>query len=614
VKAFALLLTVAPILCARVPFSPDDLWLLRTASDARISADGHRIVYVETRYDRNSGTAYSNLRLVTSDGREHRPWTEGGWRDWSPRWSPDNTRIAWLCARGGKTRIHLRGVDTGPELELGAGDETPLAFAWSASGDSIAYAASVPSVIAPAWAPPEILPYLDKPGSIHAVFVVPVSGGNPRRVSADVPGCTGEPAWLLDGKSVAAACGNAVYLFPLTSSGPKLLTHEPGQYESPVLSPDGGRLAYLFTPRKPQSYTVRKLYVMNVDGSRAKVLSGSLDRDAAYPQWSSESRTVYFVADDRGATHVYAARNDGTVRQVTSRQERLRGFSLADSGRAVSIRSTPSNAEDVFSFTVDVVTEPVTVAEPNRQLLADRSLASVEELLYPSAGYTVQAWLVKPPTFDPTRKYPLLLDVADDPRRMYGPEFNARAQILAAEGFVVLCVNPRGTPSYGEEFGNLLRTRYPGDDFDDLMRGVDSAIAKGNIDPQRLHISGGLLAAWAIGRTPRFKSAIARRPIVDWAADIALSHDGARRAMDWMGGMPWEDPDQYVKHSPLYAAANFKTPVLILASDHDPEADELSFALRQRKVEVAVARIPADPVMELRTILAWLERQTEPRP
>jgi dipeptidyl aminopeptidase/acylaminoacyl peptidase len=607
VKPVALLLLAASVLLARAPFAPADLWLLRTASDPRIRADARLVVYVETRRDQAAAAEYSNLWFAPSDGKEPHPFTQGAWRDSSPRWSPDGARIAWLSTRAGQTRIHVRGVDTAAETELPSAGETPLAFAWSAEGDSIAYTASAPSAAAPPWAPPQILPYLDRPAPTRSVFVVPVSSGTPRRISGDVPGCTGEPAWLLDSKSLLAACDAGIYLFPLAGGAPRLLTRDPGRYQSPVLSPDGARVAYLFTPRKPQSYTVRKLYVMNVDGSRGKILSGSLDRDASHPQWSSESRTVYFIADDRGATHVYAARNDGTVRQVTRQPDRLRGFSLADNGRAVSVRSTG----EVFTFTVDIVTQPVTLAAPNQHLLGGRELGAVEELTFPSAGYTVQAWLVKPPSFDPARKYPLLVDVADDPRRMYSPDFNARAQILAAAGFVVLCANPRGTPGYGEEFGNLLRTRYPGDDFDDLMRGVEAVIARGFIDPQRLHIAGSLVAAWAVGHTSRFHSAIARRPIVDWTADVALSPDGPRRAAGWMGAMPWDDPDQYVKHSPLYSAANFKTPVLILAASHDPESDEFAFALRQRKVDTAVARIPdgpAAPILELQAMLAWLMR------
>ena len=153
---------------------------------------------------------------------------------------------------------------------------------------------------------------------------------------------------------------------------------------------------------------------------------------------------------------------------------------------------------------------------------------------------------------------------------MCGPEFRWRAQFFAARGFVVLCANPRGTPGYGEEFGNLIRSRFPGDDFDDLMRGVDHLIAKGFVDPAKLTIKGGLLAAWAIGHTARFHAAIAIRPIADWATEVASAPDGLYRAAAWMGAMPWDDPDQYVKHSPLYFAGNFKTPTLVISAGRDP--------------------------------------------
>ena len=160
---------------------------------------------------------------------------------------------------------------------------------------------------------------------------------------------------------------------------------------------------------------------------------------------------------------------------------------------------------------------------------------------------------------------------------MCGPQFNLRAQVFAARGYVVLCANPRGAPGYGEAFGNLLRTGLPGDDYDDLMRGVDAALAKGYIDPQRLMVAGGLVAAWAIGHTDRFAAAVARHPIVNWFTDIATAPDGARRAADWMGAMPWDDPDQYMKRSPLFFAGNFRTPTLVLARARDPASRRVVF-------------------------------------
>jgi len=242
---------------------------------------------------------------------------------------------------------------------------------------------------------------------------------------------------------------------------------------------------------------------------------------------------------------------------------------------------------------VDHVTQPVSLAAPNEHLLAEHEIAPPVEIDFESAGNTIQSWILLPPGAPAGARFPLLLDIQDAPRRMCGPAFDLRRQILAAAGFAVLCVNSRGTPGYGEQFGALLRSRLPGDDFDDLMRGVDAALAKGFGDPSRLYVSGGLLAAWAIGHTGRFQRAVARRPVADWTADVATAADGLTRALNWMGGFPWDDPDQYVKHSPIYFAANFRTPTLVLAGENEVESRELYFAAG---------------ILELQATLAWLKR------
>jgi acylaminoacyl-peptidase len=343
---------------------------------------------------------------------------------------------------------------------------------------------------------------------------------------------------------------------------------------------------------------------MNVDGSHVKPLAGALDRDPESPQWSADSRTVYFLADDSGSTHVFASRNDSTVRQVTPGVERLRGFSLADNGRAVAVRST-GQAVELVAFPVDMPpAAAVALTAPMAKLFAGREIAAAEEIRVPSAGKSIQGWVIRPPHFDASRKYPLLLDIADDPRRMFGPEFSLRAQIFAARGWVVLRVNPRGTPGYGEEFGRLLPTRYPGDDADDLLAAVGFVAAKGGIDEKRMAVSGGLLAAWLLGHSDRFAAVVARRPIVDFTPE-------ARRAAPWMGALPWDDPDRYVKHSPIYFAQSWKTPTLVLGGDPDPQSDELYFALQQRKVDSTMVRVPdwskpSAQVLELDTVLAWL--------
>ena len=524
-----------------------------------------------------------------------------------------------------RRQIWVRRLDNAADRQVTHLESPPLTVAWSPDGRSLAYTArlaeSPPSA---AWAPAAILPLLRRPAARVQLFVIPAAGGTVRALPlAATLDIYGEPAWMPDGQSILVSAaappdaanaleGGEIYAVRVGGGERRQITHHPGPDYAPVPSPDGSRIAWIAREPKAQSYVTTKLYVANADGSRAKVLAGTLDRDVSHLQWSNDSRTVYFLADDRGATHVYAARSDGSVRQVTNAPERLRGFSLADNGRAVTVRQTSSAPAELVTFPVDLPAKPVKLAAANTALLAERDIGAIEEIQYASDGKTIQGWIVKPPAFDAAKKYPLLVDVDDAPRRMCGSEFRLRAQIFAARGFVVLCANPRGTPGYGEEFGNLIRSRFPGDDFDDLMRGVDHLVAKGYIDPARLAISGGLLAAWAIGHTDRFHSAVVHHAIADWMTDVAHAPDGLYRAAAWMGAMPWDDPDQYVKHSPVYFAGNFRTPTLVIAGDRDPGAEELYFALQARKVDSALVHLdaarPSQVILEWEATLGWLER------
>lgn len=591
---------------------PEDLWQWRTASDPRISPDGKWVAYLETWDERESATARANVWLASANGRDRYAFTPGPWRDRSPRWSPDGSRLAWISDRGSKPQIYARRLSADRDLQLTNGNLSVRSLAWSADGNWIAFVATPAAGDAEAgWAPPALLPSLAPAGAPgERIFLIGSGGGPPQPLSSGDFKEWEEPAWMPDGQSILAiADRSAMFSIRRADGVMKQLTHEAGWYDSALPSPDGSKIAWLMTSSQPRNYSVRHLFVMNADGTRVRPLAGALDRDAAWPQWSDDSRTVYFLADSEGSTHIYAAFNDGNLRQVTRRAERLRGFSLAPGGRAATVRSTATEAGDLVTFAMDLPGGVATLAAPNEHLLAERTWEAPEEIHYPSAGRDIKAWLVKPPRFDTSKKYPLLVDIRDSPRAMYGAEFQFRAQIFAARGFVVLCANPRGTPGYGETFGELLRSRYPGDDAEDLMRGVDFVAAKGFIDTARLSVAGGLVAAWLIGHTGRFASAVIERPIVDWTADVLLAPDGALRAANWMGGWPWDDPEQYLKHSPIFFAANFKTPTLVLAGARDPESEELYAALRLRHVKTAMARLgdgPVDRVLALEAALAWL--------
>ena len=214
-----------------------------------------------------------------------------------------------------------------------------------------------------------------------------------------------------------------------------------------------------------------------------------------------------------------------------------------------------------------------TIAAPMAKLLAERESSAAEEIHLPSAGKSIQGWLIRPPHFDAARKYPLLLDIADDPRRMYGPDLSLDAQVFAARGWVVLHVNPRGAPGTAKSLDacspRAIRATMP----TICWLPLTSSLVRAASTQADIAVRGGLVAAWLLGHSDRFAAVVARRPIVDFTLL-------AERAAPFLGALPWDDPDAYVKHSPIYFAQNWKTPTLVLAGNADAQSEEFYHALQ----------------------------------
>ena len=576
------------IVHAADPWAPDDIYRFRDAVEVRIHPEGTNIVWVETFADRKADKAYSNLYSISLSDRQPRQLTSGGFRDTNPRYSPDGRHLAFFSDRSESRQIWIRHLIDPQPRQLTRAESPPVAFAWSPDSSAIAYLAPLPPTPPAApWAPAAVLELLHVNPPRTGLFVAPVSGTKPVQIPTGNLDLFGEPAWMPDGQSILLSAAEPggdpeIYAIRLNLSGARRITNHAGADYNPLPSPDGSKIAWIGRDRKAQSFVTAKLYAANADGSRVKTLAGSLDRDVTHPQWSSDSRNLYFLAEDAGESHIYAARNDGSVRKVTSARERFTDFTLADNGRAAVIRSPGV----IVTFPVDVPGAPVALTSIDAELRAARTTAVSEEIHFTSAGKSIQGWVVKPPSFDAERKYPLVLDLRDQPRRMCGVEFDLRAQVLAARGFIVLCANVRGTPGFGEEFGNLLATSNPGDDFDDLLRGADYMAAQRYVDSKRIHIMGGMLTAFAIGQTERFRSAIAIDPEV-----VLLDRP---------------------KLSPIVFAENFKTPTLVVDTTFAPGARLLYDALQQRKVESALVSIPdagapGRRVLLLDAMLGWLE-------
>jgi len=657
---FALL---SSINAAKPGLNTATVWDLRTVSDPQITRDAKSVIYVLTWSDKMTDQRYTNLWMVSGDGKDDRPLTTGAYKDSEPRLSPDGTRLAYLSNRSGKTQIHVRWLDSAQDAQITDSQQTPSNIVWSPDGKWIGYEARVPGK--PDWNPkmPEKPPgakWADPPivvtklrwrenGSgliqpgFNQIFAIPSTGGTPKQISNGDYNHSTTFAWSADGKWIYTSTnripdaeysleGGDIYAYSVEDGSVKQLTTRKGPDTDPVPSPGGKKIAYLGHDWKFQSYTVNHLYLMDADGKNSKNLTASLDRDVRAPHWSWDGKTLYFLVDDHGTTQLYSADPEsGDVKQITSGVQQLGDFSIANNLMVATVRTTPTEPGDIAMVPAYRQGPAIQLTHINDSLMSQYQLGSVEELTYDSFdGKNMQGWIIKPPYFDSSKKYPFILDIHGGPHAMYGVGFQHELQIQAARGFVVLYLNPRGSTGYGEEFGNIIHTKYPGDDFTDLMKGVDQMVAKGYIDPKKLCVTGGsgggLLTAWTIGHTDRFAAAVSQYPVTNWITQAGTADGGYVHSALWLKAFPWEQPQQFLEHSPIYYAKNFKTPTMVITGEADlrtpiAESEELYFALKAQKVPAVLVRVPDEYhgirgrnshyIEKIEHILAWMERYTQ---
>ncbi|HZD05385.1 MAG TPA: S9 family peptidase, partial [Longimicrobiales bacterium] len=457
-------------------------------------------------------------------------------------------------------------------------------------------------------------------GNTH-VFVVPAEGGTPRQITSGPYDHT-RPAWSADGGSLLVTANRRddadleapndteIWEVSVADSGMRPLTDRFGPDAGAVVSPDGRRVAYTGFDDHFQGYEVTRLYVMDRDGSNARMLAGDLDRDVGGLVWSADSRGLYVQYDDRGDTKVALVGLDGRVRDVLeggvgglSLGRPYSGGSFSYGGGTIAFTHTsPDHPADVAAVPAEGG-EVRRLTRLNDDLLGPRELGRVEEIEWTSSfdGRGVQGWIVTPPGFDPSRRYPLLLEIHGGPFANYGNRFAAEIQLYAAAGYVVLYANPRGSTSYGQEFGNLIHHAYPGNDYDDLMSGVDAVLERGYVDPDRLYVTGGsgggVLTAWIVGKTHRFRAAVVQKPVINWASFVLYADATPFFSKYWFPAFPWEDHEHYWRRSPLSLVGNVTTPTMLVTGEADyrtpsGEAEQFYMALELQGVESVMVRIP----------------------
>ncbi len=635
---------------------------MEAAGAPAISPDGKMIVFTRTWSDRNKDQQRTNLWVVSgwnsTSGPKLRELTAGPWRDSSPVWSPDGKRIAFISDRDGAQQLHVMWIDSREVAQLTRAEKPPASPRWSPDGSRLVFTMNVPDddpildIRMPKkpegaqWAKPAIV--IDRmswrsdgvgpvPRGYNHVFVVDATtGGTPRQLT-DGKFNHSAPEWSADGRTIffsgirkpdAEYLRNDSEIYSVPSNGGEIraLTSRKGPDLAPTPSLDGKWLAYTGFDDQLLTFTIQSIYRMTPEGSAQSLWAGALPSSPSRLSWNAESTAVYFTMEEKGASQLYELKLDSTQpRRLTDGAHVLAQADLARTGDIAAIQST---AQQPPALVVTSTSSPAKVAKIvdfNTDILEDRRLAPLEEMWWTSKdGWKVQGWLMKPVNFEAGKKYPMVLWIHGGPWSMYSVGFSWVFQNFAANGYAVLFTNPRGSTGYGQEFVSGIQHSYPGKDYDDLMTGVDAAVAKGFIDERNLFVcgisGGGVLTAWIVGHTDRFRAAASLRPVINWHSFVGTT-DGAMW-YDQFKKRPWEDPMEYAVRSPLHYVANVKTPTMVMTGEADlrtpiSQSEEFYRALKLLKKPALLVRIPEEfhgfrrpshNLMNQLYLLAWFEK------
>jgi dipeptidyl aminopeptidase/acylaminoacyl peptidase len=619
-------------------FQPEDIFQLEVATDPQVSPNGEKVVYVRRSNDIMTDSTRSNIWIADTNGGKHRPLLSSKKSFYSPRWSPDGTRLAYISNAHGKPQLYVRWMDTGQTALISNIQSSPSSLTWAPDGQTLAFTMSVDAVEKPfsvkmpkkpkgaKWA--ENFQYISKaryqadgrgvldPAYTH-IFVVPADGGSARQLTSGNYHHRGRISFSADSQSIyfsANRSDNWEYepgesdIFKVDLSGEiHQITDYPGAESSPTVSPNGKLIAYARRDDKKLAYRNTYLHVMDSSGGSDRNLSADIDNSLSNYKWKNNS-DIYYQQMVRGITQVDKANLNGKHTNV------VKGLSGLSLGRPYT-SGTYHASGSVVAFTKGRTDRPADLfvsrsgkeaqlTRLNEDLLGHKTLGEVKEIVYKSSidGEEIQGWYILPPDYDPEVKYPLITEIHGGPHLAYGPVFTAELQRMAAEGYIVFYNNHRGSTGYGERFALLLQNKYSSKyDFADHMSGIDALIAQGIVDGEQLFIAGGsaggIASAYAIGLTDRFKAAAVSKPVINWLSKVLTADSGLYQIPYQFPGMPWEELEHYWQRSPLSLVGNVTTPTLLMTGVEDKrtpmsETEQFYQALKLRKVDTVLIKVP----------------------
>ena len=627
-------------------------------SNPTLSPNGEQILYSRSWINLIDDKRETDLWIMNKNGSTNRFFLNGS----NGKWSPDGSKIAFIKKgepNGTQIFIKYLGVE-GEPTQITKLEKSPSSMEWSPDGKFIAFLMHVSSEAAldPIGVPerpkgatwtkgPQVIDQVDysqdRVGFLERgfrqIFIVPSDGGTARQITfGEFDDISGGISWLKDSESIVfssyqkedaeyARGQSNLYSVNINNLNLIELTSREGTESSPTVSPDGSKIAFVGSTWTKNFYHDRKMYVMDIDGSNLRCITESLDQTPSPGVWGKNSSGVYFNVREFGQSNVYHADIKGKVKKITNGNHMLTMNDLVGSD-AVATWTDPSNPSDIISFSIDKPNKINRLTDVNKDIFYNVEFGEVEEITYKSVDEKyVQGWIVKPPNFDSNKKYPLVLRIHGGPHSMYHVGFNYNFQLHAAQDQVVLYTNPRGSTGYGYDFANAIQNAYPGNDYDDIMYGVDEVISRGYIDENRMYVyggsGGGVLTSWIVGKTDRFAAASVNYPVTNWFSFVGTT-DGATWYYNFKN-YPWEDPSEHIKRSPLMYVANVKTPTMLMCGEEDlrtpiSQTEEYYQALKMNKVPTVMIRFKDEyhgtsskPSNFLRThgyINAWFDKHS----
>jgi dipeptidyl aminopeptidase/acylaminoacyl peptidase len=602
-----------------------------------------------------------------------------------PRWSPDGRSLAFLRVVEGEGRpappqVYALSLDGGEPTALTSLPEGVTTFEWAPDGRQLVIGSNVRGAVNPMPEPGRPRPsdariisrarlradgtgYLDADRRSRVFFVT--LRDEPGKHGVSRPIGQGrlrdqEPVWSPDGSRVFFTAEtaaepdydppHAVLMEAAADSGALAeVASIDGAISRPSPSPDGTRVAFIasLNGRPIRSYSQPDLFVVDRATGAVTNLTEHYDYDigaglagdqraprgtsSTRPAWTADGKALVTVAAVEGRAQLLRIDvTTGAITVLTEGNHEVQGFTTSRDGQAAVLVSSPTRVGDLQLGRIDRPGSFQLLLGLNDPLTSTLDIAEPEMFWTRSFdGMRIQGWILKPPGFDPSRKYPLILQIHGGPHAAYGATFTHEFLWMAAKGYVVVYTNPRGSTTYGQRFGNIIQHRYPGDDYRDIMAALDEVLSRGYVDQTRLGITGGsgggLLTNWALTKTTRFKAAVSQRSIADWEA-WWYSADFTLFTPSWFQGPPWQQQKDFVRRSPIEHVDKITTPLMLIEGDADyrtpPAAggEAMFRALKYRKVPVVMVRFPEEGhelsrsgapwrrVDRLRHIVGWFDK------